>query len=129
MSDSSNNKSSQGFGALGLLGTVASIIAYCKTPSFVGWAGAGKALLVGAGTSMGASIVAVPAALGGFLGFGTVGLITRSKETALVFGLVGAIAGGLGGAGYGAYRGYNFSKDALTEHALPQQVQVSAPQR
>lgn len=115
MSDNNNKSSSGGFGALGLFGFIGTVVAWCKTPSFVGWAGAGKSLLVGAGTSMGASIVAIPAAIGGALVGGFLGLLTRSKKVAVVGAIGGAIVCGLGGGIYGAMEGYDFSKDALTQ--------------
>lgn len=115
MSDNSKRGSSGGFGSLGFTGFVGAIVAWCQTPSFVGWAGAAKSLLVGAGTSMGAAIVGVPAAIGGALVGGFLGLLTRSKKVALVGAIGGAIVCGVGGGIYGAVEGYDFSKTALTQ--------------
>ena len=114
MSDNSKS-SSGGFGALGLTGFIGSVVAWCNTASFVGWAGAGKSLLVGAGTSMGASIVGIPAAIGGALVGGFLGLLTRSKKVAVVGAIAGAVLCGVGGGIYGAVEGYDFAKDALTQ--------------
>lgn len=113
-SSSSSRASSGSFGSLGLTGLIGAIVAFCKTPAFVGWAGAAKSLLVGAGTSMGATICAIPAIVGGFVVGGLAGLLTRSKKVAIVAGLGGAIICGVGGGVYGAVRGYDFSKSALT---------------
>jgi hypothetical protein len=108
------NGGGSGFGLTGLIG---GIVAWCSTPSFVGWAGAGKAALVGAGTSIGATIVAIPCAIAGALFGGAIGLLTRSKGAAL-FGAIGFGAiGGIGGGIYGAVEGYGFAKSALTECA------------
>lgn len=114
-SDSKKSSSSAGFGSLGLSGFIGAIVAWCKTASFVGWVGVGKSLLVGAGTSMGATIVGIPAAIGGFIVGGIAGFLTGSKELALKLAMIGAFTGAVGGGIVGAVDGYKFSEKALTE--------------
>lgn len=102
---------------LGLTGLVGAAIAYFKTAAFVGWAGAGKSLLVGAGTAMGGVLLAIPGALAGAAVGGVLAYSSGSKKAARTGAIAGAIFGGIGGYGYGAYRGYDFAKSALLEAA------------
>ncbi|MCE9508604.1 MAG: hypothetical protein K8R48_09895 [Alphaproteobacteria bacterium] len=94
-------------GGLSLSFIIGSVAAWCTNPTFVGWAGAGKSLLVGLGTSVASSIGGVV----GFLGGGVVGgllcgLLFRSKKAAIVGGIGFGVVGALGGAGVGGYEGY-----------------------
>ncbi|MDD9900116.1 MAG: hypothetical protein OXT65_03985 [Alphaproteobacteria bacterium] len=57
MSDSSSN-SSKGMGAtFSLAGIIGTAVGFFSNASLTGWAGFGKALLIGSGTSIGASLV------------------------------------------------------------------------
>ena len=111
----SDSKSTSTGGGLGLSGLIGGITAWCTTPSFVGWAGVGKALLVGAGTSMGVTIVGVPVALACAAVLGLGGLAIGGKKAGIILALTGGVLGGLGGGVYGGVEGYHFSKDALTQ--------------
>lgn len=126
MSNSSRS-SGGGFGAFGLTGFIGSIVAWCNTASFVGWAGAGKALMVGGATSIGASLLAIPAAIGGAIIGGIAGLATGSKKVAVAGAIGGAVLCGVGGGIWGAVEGYKFGKDALTEGCKTAFNQVSDP--
>ena len=126
MSNSSRS-SGGGFGAFGLTGFIGSIVAWCNTASFVGWAGAGKALMVGAATSIGASLLALPCALAGAIVGGIAGLATGSKKIAVAGAIGGAVLCGVGGGIYGAVEGYDFGKKALTEGCKTAFNQASDP--
>ncbi|TAL38762.1 MAG: hypothetical protein EPN97_03405 [Alphaproteobacteria bacterium] len=126
MSNSSRS-SGGGFGAFGLTGFIGSIVAWCNTPAFVGWAGAGKALMVGAATSIGGTLLAIPAAIGGAIIGGIAGLATGSKKVAVAGAIGGAVLCGIGGGIYGAVEGYDFGKKALTEGCKTAFNQVSDP--
>ena len=106
----SESSSRSGFGALGLFGLVGTVASFCNTASFVGWAGFAKALLVGAGTSMGATLVGWPLAVIAGL------LVTGFTDKKLPLAAALVIAGG-GGAVYGAVNGYDFATSALTQQA------------
>ncbi|MBI3440599.1 MAG: hypothetical protein HY052_02150 [Proteobacteria bacterium] len=93
-------------GGLSLAFVVGSIVAWCKTPSFVGLAGVGKSLLTGLGTSIGSSIGILAGGLGGGLGLGLLGFLVGGKKGAIVGAIGGAIIGGVGGYGVGVYEGY-----------------------
>jgi hypothetical protein len=126
MSNSSRS-SGGGFGAFGLTGFIGSLVAWCSTPAFVGWAGAGKALMVGAATSIGGTLLALPAAIGGAIIGGIAGLATGSKKVAVAGAIGGAVLCGIGGGIYGAVEGYDFGKKALTEGCKTAFNQVSDP--
>ena len=104
-----------GFGGFGLTGLVAAIVAYDSTPVFTGWVGAGKALLVGAGASIGGGLLAIPGAIAGAVVGGILGFATGSRKAAAVGAASLAVLGGLGGYGYGVYEGYGLSKKWLLE--------------
>lgn len=108
-------------------GLIIPIIAFCTTSAFVGLAGFGKAMLVGAGTGLGASIVALPAALavGGVLAL--IGAAAARKKGAAVAGMAGMVLGGLGGMVFGGVKGYEFSKDALTAKSCETSFNMVAP--
>ena len=104
-----------GFGGFGLTGLVAAIVAYASTSVFTGWVGAGKALLVGAGASIGGVLLAIPGAIAGFVVGGILGFATGSRKAAAIGAASFAVLGGLGGYGYGVYEGYGLSKKWLLE--------------
>lgn len=102
-------------GGISLTFIVGSIVAWCKTPTFVGWAGAGKSLLVGLGTSFVSGVGAVLGALGGAGALALVGGLIGGKKGAVAGAIGGAVLGGIGGYGVGAYGGYTTVRDWLLE--------------
>jgi hypothetical protein len=86
---------------------VGSIVAWCTNPTFVGWAGAGKSLLVGLGTSIVSGVGLVAGLLsGGIVGGLLGGLIFRSKKAAVVGAIALAVPGAIAGDIFGAVQGY-----------------------
>lgn len=121
-------------GGGGLTTFIAGLIAFFNTPSFVGWSGAGKATLVGMGTSFGGGLCAFGGAVvGGGAGYlvgkfmSAVSGGKTSPTKALAIG--GAVIGGIGGFGFGVYQGYTFSKDALTQNCADVCQQAPAAQK
>jgi hypothetical protein len=113
MSKAQVAKRSSGSG-LSLSFIIGSVAAWCTNPTFVGWAGAGKSLLVGLGTSVASSIGGVV----GFLGGGVVGgllcgLLFRSKKAAIVGAFALGVPCAFGGAVAGAAAGYVIVEDWL----------------
>ena len=109
-------KSSSGGISLSFL--LGSVVAWCTNPTFVGWAGAGKSLLVGLGTSIVSGVGLVAGILsGGLVGGLLGGLLFRSKKAAVVgaiaFAIPGAIVGDIAGAvqGYKTVEGWLLAKD------------------
>jgi hypothetical protein len=87
---------------------IGSIVAWCTNPTFVGWGGFAKSLVVGLGTSIGSGIGLVAGIIsGGAVGALLGGLLFRSKKAALVGGIGFAAVGALGGDIAGAVKGYN----------------------
>lgn len=94
---------------------IGSVVAFCTTPTFVGWAGAGKSLIVGLGTSIGTSVGALAGVIGGGLGLGIIGGIFGGRKGAIAGAIGGAIIGAVGGGVTGAVGGYNTVKGWLLE--------------
>lgn len=121
-------------GGGGLVTFIAGLVAFFKTPSFVGWSGAGKATLVGLGTSFGGSVCAFGGAVvGGGAGYLTgkfMQAVSGGKSNPTkAFAIGGAILGGIGGLGFGIYHGYTFSKDALTQNCADVCQQAPAAEK
>ena len=106
MSDNSNSAG----GGLGLHFIVGTAVAWFNTASFTGWVGFGKSMLVGAGTSIGGTILAIPGAIGGAL----LGALVGGKKGALVGAFTCAIASSV----VGGVQGYQFAHKALTEQTV-----------
>lgn len=106
-------------GGFGLSGVVGTIAAWATTPSFVGLAGFGKSLLVGAATSVGFSLAAIPAAIGGAVVGVVAGVALRSRNMIVAGAFGGAMLGVLGGGVAGAVQGFKISKDWLDADAAP----------
>ncbi len=116
--------SRSGFGLSGLAGIVAGIYSAATTPVFVGAAGLGMAAVVGLATFAGGIIGSAVGIVGGLVvgtvAFGGLGLLAgkRGMKIGLIAGAVtGAVVGGLGGSGYGIYKGYTLSQKAMEEKA------------
>ena len=113
-----------GLGISGLAGIIAGIYSAATTPVFVGAAGLGMAAVVGLATFAGGIVGGVVGVVGGlFAGavvFGGLGMIAgaRGLKIGLIAGAIGGAAvGGLGGTGYGIYKGYSLSQKAMEEKA------------
>jgi hypothetical protein len=100
---------------------VGSVAAWCTNPTFVGWAGAGKSLLVGIGTSIASGISGTIGFLcGGLVGGILGGLLFRSRKGAaigaFVLGVpcaaVTAVAGGF--AGYATVESWMLNKEVTS---------------
>ena len=118
MSNSSSSSSSSG--GVGLVGLVSGIWAYAATPSFVGLKGAFAAAMVGTGTSLACGLFALGGGLTAAAAGGLVGSAAgKGKETAVVFGLVGALGSGVVGIGMG----YSTAIDIATEGTNEKQTQ------
>lgn len=105
-------------GGISLSFVVGSLVAWCTNPTFIGWAGAGKSLLVGLGTSIVSGIGGAIGFLGGGLVGGLLGgILFRSKRAAaagaFAVGLPCAFVGAVGGAaaGYVTVEDWLLNKD------------------
>lgn len=94
----------------------AGLLSFFNTASFVGWNGAGKATLVGLGTSFGGGLCAVAGGAAGVLGGMFLHAVTGRRGDTETFIAGGLLLGVLGGFGFGAYHAYQFSQDALTQN-------------
>ncbi len=119
-------QTAQSTGSLGgLVWLIGSLVSYFSTTAFkiAGWTGVGKAMLVGSGSALGWSILAIPGVLlGGAFGAVLGGVASRNSRSgagagAIAGGMIGAITVG-GAAGiYGATEGYSLSRQWLTAAA------------
>jgi hypothetical protein len=101
-------------GGISLSFVVGSLVAWCTNPTFVGWAGAAKSLLVGLGTSLAASIGGAIGFLGGGLVGGILGgVLFRSKKAAVAGAFALGVPCAFGGAVVGAAAGYVTVEDWL----------------
>lgn len=106
--------------AVALSQLIAPVLAFLTIPQFVGLAGAGKSLLVGAGTAIGGTLTAAS----GAAILGVAGVLTgqflkavtggKAPVSSMALGLGGLALGGVIGVGPGIYHGYTLSKDWLT---------------
>jgi hypothetical protein len=117
-------------GCGGLLWLGGAAVSWLATPAFkaAGWAGIGKAMLVGSGTTMGWSLLAIPGGFAGMILGGIAGGLLTRRQPGLG-GLKGSVIGGALGAAavsipagiFGAAEGYSLSRQWLAA-AVPQPV-------
>jgi len=86
---------------------VAAAIAWFSNPAFIGWAGVGESILVGAGAMIAWKIAAEPV---GFVSGLILAFIAKGKK----WGQYTALTLGIAGGAVGSVVGYQFSCDALT---------------
>ncbi len=125
MADQKRSVSLNGSSGGGLYAFIGTLAAWFSTPSFTGWAGAGKSLLVGSGTAMGGSILGFAGAIVG----GTVGVLLGAitGKSKRVCGVVGAVVGAVPLSVVGAFQGYDLSKEWLTATQPAAPTAASAP--